>query len=430
MRAPCCIRHIDLAAGVPALAVEPGVACTLLVFWWGGLPLGARTLVAGELPLSAAGVAQLALRAIAPTIGEGILPRGFRARLPVRGARMPEDGPPDARALVAIADPLAEFVRSHSEPVPAPGRLTLIVCTRDRPADLARCLESVAVTARRFDQVVVVDNASVGPSTREVVARHPGIEYVSEPRPGLSVARNTGLRVATGDVVAFPDDDVAVHPDWPARLARAFADDRVMAVTGLVLPAALDTDAQAAFECELGGFGQGFRPLVFDAAFFARMRGRGAPVWRIGSGANMAFRRRAFDLVGSFDERLGAGASGCSEDSEMWYRLLAAGHLCRYEPTAVVFHRHRESWEALLHQLRAYARGHVVALFVQYRRHGHLGNLRRALLTLPAYYAWLLWSGCRGGFGVRQRFLPTEAAGWLAGLAESLRMALTGRLAR
>ena len=415
--APCRIIHIDLSTGAPPmLALEPPAASLLVVFWWRDIPLGAGTLSGGELPVPASRVREIALRAIAPAIGEGILAHGFRAPLPVVGQRMPADEPADARALVAIADPLAEFVRRRNAPSAVPGVMTLIICTRDRPVELAHCLESVVATSPRFDQVLVVDNGPANPATREVVARFPGIEYIAEPRPGLSIARNTGLRASRGEIVAFTDDDVVVHPSWIARLRAAFADAATMAVTGLVLPAELETPAQVAFERDIGGFPQGFRPLTFGSEFYDRMRGSGVPVWRIGAGANMAFRREAFAAVGLFDERLGAGASGCSEDSEMWYRLLAAGHACRYEPTAVVFHRHRETWEGLRSQVRAYMRGHVIALFVQYRRSGDRGNLHRAFVTLPRYYLWLIWRGLRDGFGVRQRLMPAEVAGWLAGL--------------
>jgi GT2 family glycosyltransferase len=117
------------------------------------------------------------------------------------------------------------------------------------------------------------------------------------------------------------------------------------------------------------------------------MRPLGVPVWRIGAGANMAFRREVFERLGGFDERLGAGAAGCSEDSEMWYRVLAAGHSCRYEPAAVVRHQHRADLDGVRRQSRAYLDGHVAALLVQYARHRDPGNLRRLLVALPRYYA-------------------------------------------
>src|SRR5262249_46212823 len=215
---------------------------------------------------------------------------------------------------------------------------SLIICTRRRPRELLRCLESLLSCPSGLDEVIVVDNEPDASDLRHELEGFPGILYLREGRPGLSHARNTGLRAATGDIILFTDDDVVAHPEWPWRVIGCFDGPAVMAATGLVLPAELDSDAQVAFEWDLGGFGQGFRPIRYDSEFFAAGRDRGVPVWRIGCGANMAFRRAAFAKVGLFDTRLGAGASGCSEDSELWYRLLATGHVCVYEPSAVVYH--------------------------------------------------------------------------------------------
>ena len=83
-------------------------------------------------------------------------------------------------------------------------------------------------------------------------------------------------------------------------------------MTGLVLPSSLETHAQRFFQFYMGGFGSSFLPLRFDATFIEEQLPHGPQVWRIGAGANMAFRRSVYDRVGLFDERLGAGASGCS----------------------------------------------------------------------------------------------------------------------
>ncbi len=419
--APCRLLHVDLSSGPPPpITLAPPATSLYAVFWWRDIPLGTRRFSAGELPLPSSAVGRLALHAIAPAVGAAVLAQGFRAPLPDGSARKTDDGPPDGAALARFERPLAAVERALADPAEPGPSASLVICTRDRPADLERCLRSLVTIERGFDEIVVVDNGPANPATRAVVARFPGIVYVAEPRPGLSAARNAGVRASRGAIVAFTDDDVIVHPRWPARLRGAFADPAVMAVTGLVLPAELETEAQIAFEFEIGGFGQGFRPIVYGRAFYERMRDWGVPVWRIGAGANMAFRHKAFAAVGLFDERLGAGASGCSEDSEMWYRLLAAGHACHYVPTAVVFHRHRETWDGLRAQVRAYARGHVIALIVQYWNHGDVGNLRRAFLTMPWYYICLLWSGLHGGFGVRHRLMPAEIAGWIAGLRSIL----------
>jgi GT2 family glycosyltransferase len=105
----------------------------------------------------------------------------------------------------------------------------------------------------------------------------------------------------------------------------------------------------------------------------------------------MIVRRATFDSVGLFDERLGAGAAGCSEDSEFWYRILTTGGTCAYAPAAVVHHYHREDMESLSRQIFLYMRGHVAALLTQFARFHHWGNLHRIVAELPLHYAevWL-----------------------------------------
>ena len=158
------------------------------------------------------------------------------------------------------------------------------------------------------------------------------------------------------------------------------------AVTGLVLPDAARLADQVLFERGLGWFAHGFRRRAFDAEFFARTGSTGAPVWAIGAGVNLAVRREVFQRLGYFDERLGAGASSYSEDSELLYRILADGGECRYRPDAVVRHDHRAEMRELERQVHDYVRGHVSALFVQFARSRDRGNLRRAFVTMPAHF--------------------------------------------
>jgi GT2 family glycosyltransferase len=299
--------------------------------------------------------------------------------------------------------------------------VSVIICTRDRPDQLAHCLRSLQTLVTPPQEIIVVDNAPSSDATQTLVAQYPQVHYVHEPRPGLSVARNAGLRVATGDLIAFTDDDVEVHAHWLEQLRPAFRDPAVMAVTGLIIPAKLDTEAEQVFQRGSTGFGWGYRPLVFDHRFFAEMKPLGVPVWRIGAGANMAFRRSIFAEVGGFDPRLGAGASGCSEDSELWYRLLAAGWSCRYEPTAVVYHHHRADLSSLNQQMHAYMRGHAVALLVQAENPGHWGNIRRLAIALPRYYGRRLVGGCIHRFqGSYSTVLP-EIRGLISGVGFYLR---------
>ena len=268
----------------------------------------------------------------------------------------------------------------------------MIICTRDRPELLRKCLASITLLDPAPYELIVVDNSPAADSTRDVVQDFPSAIYVHEPQGGLSRARNAGLRCATGNVIAWTDDDVTVPTRWLEAIESAFSDPDIAAITGLVLPAELETAAQFDFEYNRGGFNRGYRPLLYDKRFFDEMSSRGVPAWMVGAGANMAFRREVFDKVGVFDERLGAGAAGCSEDSELWYRMLAEGLPIAYDPTVFVWHTHRVEDGAFDHQMKQYMCGHVTALLVQYEKFRHAGNLRRLFLTLPNYY-WRLCAG-------------------------------------
>jgi glycosyltransferase involved in cell wall biosynthesis len=326
----------------------------------------------------------------------------------------------DRERLVAAvpADTLArakriveqEAAKSRTQPV----ETSVVICTRDRPDALARCLASFSRQTLRPTQIIVVDNAPTDERTREVV--HAAIaEYVREDRPGLDIARNAGARAARGDIVAYTDDDVILHPRWLERLADAFDAPDIMAVTGLVLPAELETAPQRLFET-YWGFGRGYRRKDFGNAFFSADRTRGCRVWEIGAGANMAFRRKVFEVAGFFDERLDVGAAGCSGDSEYWHRVLTHGGLCRYEPSAVAYHYHRRDFPGLENQIFHYMRGHSAALLVQFERSGNIGNLRRAFVSMPYWYARRGLRRVVKGPCERDRLLGREVAGFLSGL--------------
>jgi GT2 family glycosyltransferase len=410
------IRHIDLSGAEPVAAAN--ARPVFMVFWWGALPLGVKTYLPEQLPLSRSELAAVA----AELTSAQLAARSPRFAGPARATydgrpllRVPVDTLRDCGDLLKQMDEFAEISAVSATP------LSVIICTRDRPEALARCLTALMAQTSQAGQIVVVDNSSHR-SAEAVTAQFSGIDYVHEPRRGLSVARNAGILASKGAVIAFTDDDVEPSPSWATEIVRAFASAAVDAVTGLVLPARLDTPAQCYFQFKMGGFGSECVPLIFDRRFLDETKAMGAQVWRIGAGANMAFRRSVFERVGLFDERLGAGASGCSEDSELWYRLIAAGGACLFEPRAVVEHHHREQWPELRRQVRAYMKGHVSALFVQAARHRHGGNIRRIFVQLPAYFARsAFWALRDGGGAPRFQILWDEMIGWLSGLQYGFR---------
>jgi GT2 family glycosyltransferase len=415
---PRRIVHLDLSSGIPPDGLDATHGPLFLIVWWRDLPLGYEHLHRGA---TASELAPRVARLVAPSLGQRLLGDGYPDPRP----GLQPAPPPTVTTVLATAEPLRALEdEGVVEPADGPS-MTVAICTRDRPDALARCLRSIGETVDAPHEILVVDNAPHERRTREVVARFPACRYLPEPRPGLSAARNAGIRAATGDVVAFVDDDVVVHRRWLAPLRRAFVDADVMAVTGLVLPAELETEAQVAFETVRGGLGLGCERARYGPDFRRATVGYGMPVWKIGAGANMAIRRTAFSLVGDFDERLGAGAAGCSEDSEFWYRIIAEGWTCRYEPDSVVFHYHRREAQALAKLVHDYTRGHVAALFVQFARFHDPGNLRRALLAMPKYLVKMTVRGLARQAARHVRLAPprtvglyrAEVSGYLSGLA-------------
>jgi len=274
-----------------------------------------------------------------------------------------------------IRVPLENFTQS----------ISVVICTRNRPQAIEACIKSLMASSDRDFELIIVDNAPDNDLTEQAVKKFHGVKYVREARKGLDIARNTGAKNASHAIVAYTDDDVVVDADWVKNIKSCFNHPLTMAVTGLVIPLSLQTKAQYIFEKDWG-FNKGYLPLVFDSEYFNVHKPYGVPVWDIGAGANMAFRKEAFEIAGFFDERLDVGASGCSGDSEMWYRILAEGWNCNYYPHLFVYHQHRETQEELTNQLFHYMRGNVSSLLVQYEKYKHKGNLRRLYRSLPQYY--------------------------------------------
>ncbi|MFQ5668776.1 MAG: glycosyltransferase family 2 protein [Candidatus Binatia bacterium] len=332
------ISHIDLSEGLPPLNVAERVHGVFVVFWWRGIPLGHHKVEAAQLPMSEARLAGVALRSIAPAVNAYFSARGLDAPLPApsaRSARIPvsETGAPALlKETLARLDDLA----SNTGPLEEPSNTTIcvVIPTRNRPDTLAACLGSLQALRQKPEEIVVVDNAPQSPATRRVVEDFQTVRYVAESRPGSSAARNTGVHHSSGNIVAFLDDDETVHPGWLAWLKRCFHDPVVAVATGLVLPAELQTEAQFLFESRFS-FTRGYCARMFDTDLYERTRTRGVPVWQIGGSGNMAIRRNVFQQVGGFDERLGAGRAGGCEDLELFYRVLAQGWNCHYEPCAV-----------------------------------------------------------------------------------------------
>ncbi|WP_367319372.1 glycosyltransferase family 2 protein [Streptomyces sp. HUAS ZL42] len=267
-------------------------------------------------------------------------------------------------AHVELADNLARHRASdRAEPRPAlpdAPLISVIVATRDRPRQLCRCLDSLLRSAYREFEIIVVDNAPADRATEALVrgAFEGRVRYLREPVAGLARAHNRGLSRACGPVVAFTDDDTLVDPGWLSALAETFASDtRIGCVTGLIVPAELDTPAQAAVERH-GGFAKGYTVLTWSLSDTSADPLFPFAAGRFGSGANMAFRTDVLRSLGGFDPATGAGTPARGGDDLLaFFEVLTAGHSLVYQPAAIVWHRHRRTQDAVAAQVFGYGVG-------------------------------------------------------------------------
>lgn len=269
---------------------------------------------------------------------------------------------------------LQERIREELQPIEKSVQfpsLTVAICTKDRPNNVARLLQSLLPLqhSQGKDQfeILVVDNAPSDDRTQEWVASYSNIRYTREAKTGLDFARNRALQEATGELLAFLDDDVTVDRQWLKGLQEAWAENSdAAAFTGLVLPYELETNAQILFE-QRGGFRRGFQKIRYGKALPENSHYPcGAGIF--GAGCNMTFRCDFLKAAGGFDEALDTGAPlPGGGDIDMFYRVIRAGYSLVYEPRYLVFHQHRRELDKLRRQYWSWGLGLMAFIMKSYQ---------------------------------------------------------------
>jgi len=269
--------------------------------------------------------------------------------------------------------------------------VSLIVATVGRVQELERLFESLREQSYRDFEVIVVDQ---NPDNRleELVNRFRSemtIHWIRS-APGLSRARNAGLKVATGRIVGFPDDDCWYHKNTILQVVEEF--QRVPACDG-VLGASVD---------ETG------RRTMIKGAKRARWVDERSALWTAVSYA-MFFRREAIALVGGFDETLGVGAGtswGAGEETDFVIRLIRAGARVWHNPQITVIHP--QSLETPRRTISyAMGGGRVLAL--------HFSPLFFWGYAVPRAFGGVLWAVARRSTDAQSRWLGLKARirGWV-----------------
>jgi hypothetical protein len=207
--------------------------------------------------------------------------------------------------------------------------LSLIICTRNRCGQLVRCFETIQrLKFERPWELIIVDNGSTDATAvviQEFIKAAPfPIRHVSEPKLGLGNARNAGLVAASGEILAFTDDDCYPAPDFLSCVWSAFQDPSLGYVTGRILlhdPADLPVATN-----------DSTTPITICGKSFINPGGV--------QGANMAFRRAVLGEIGGFDPLFGAGSLFPAEDLDAAGRASAIGWKGQYRPEIIVRHHH------------------------------------------------------------------------------------------
>ena len=226
--------------------------------------------------------------------------------------------------------------------------ISAIICTHNRDNYLGAAIDSLL--AQDFPgsfEVVVVDNASKD-NTREVVeARlpNPKLEYVYEPITGLSVARNTGAKTASAEILAYLDDDAVASSQWLRVLYEAYQSNNKLAIAGgkvtLIWPEDINPPKWLSVELSgnLGYYDLGNSVVYIDQPGLTPR------------GLNYSIRRTFLEQIGGFDINLGRVGKKLLSNEELYTTELALkqGWLVAYLPEALVAHnvapeRVKPSW--------------------------------------------------------------------------------------
>jgi GT2 family glycosyltransferase len=212
-------------------------------------------------------------------------------------------------------------------------RLSIVVPTKNRCHSVKEFLDSferLRGLERIRPEIIVADNDSADDTWEMLKERSKyfrvSLKILKVTRPGKSAALNEAIRTASGEVLAFLDDDVVLDEGWLEAVDKFFARNGHLTAQGTIRIAPPESE-----DPEVIALLQRYRTIPYFDDYLGKLHSL--------NGANFAARREAFDRIGYFDERLGPGASGTSEDVELARRIVRAGIKIDYMKEAIVYHR-------------------------------------------------------------------------------------------
>lgn len=298
-----------------------------------------------------------------------------------------------ALAAVRTAYQSVPFSKSTAWP-----RTSVVVCSYNGARTIADCLDGLQKVNFPDFEVIVVDDGSTD-ATAQVASTY-DVHLVRSGNQGLGAARNEGMRAATGEIVAYIDDDARPDPDWLSYLAGMFKRTDVVAVGGLnIAPEGNGLIAEAVSHAPGGPVHVLITDTVADHL----------------PGCNLTIRKSALEAIGGFDPRYRAAG----DDVDVCWRLRDAGGILAFHPGAMVWHNRRNSVKTYWKQQLGYGRAEALLEDKWPERYNAIGHLT--------------WSGRLYGKGLQQALTARRGriyqGRWGSALFQSMHDPVPGLLA-
>ncbi len=276
--------------------------------------------------------------------------------------------------------------------------VSVVIPVLNAARTLPLCLAALGRLDPKPDEIIFVDNGSSDGSQGLLKAFESdhaewSVRCLVQPARGASAARNTGIKAAAGEIIAFTDADCEPDADWLERLVVPFQDQAVGGVAGRIVGAA----GGSIWE-------------LFSSLYTLQSPGQPSlhTTWTPWAGgfptANLAVRRSLLDQLGGFDESV----TIYGEDYDLCARLYRRGSVIAYRPEAVVRHHHRSTLTALLRQAYGFGCSHAY-LFARHGPRGLWLELPRSAKVWPSAPV----DGWVDGASADKKLLGLLALGWL-----------------
>jgi GT2 family glycosyltransferase len=231
------------------------------------------------------------------------------------------------------------FAEVPFQPRPTWPRISVVICTFNGGRTIRHCLEGIQKLRYANYEVIVIDDGSTD-KTAEIAREYP-VHVISSENRGLSAARNLGMEAATGEIVAYLDDDASPDPDWLSYLATTFLNTDCAGVGGPNIPV---SGGRTVAECVANSPGWPTHVLLSDE------EAEHIP------GCNMAFRKSCLQAIGGFDPQFRVAG----DDVDICWRARAQGGKLAFSPAAMVWHHCRGSVRAYWKQQSGYGRAEAL----------------------------------------------------------------------